>query len=774
MGAIRTAADTVFRDYRIAGNSASRAHTPVKSEIRALFGTVEDNAGTGGGGGVDISDRPGLTPARFTNTANGGASEGLSPLSDGLVVVDDRGAVIRLTGASAVAQRYYTALELGRDYRVRAVVQRRVNTPDPAGDAVRVAVAWYDRNLAQLSTTTIYDLTDLTTGDGRTMVEAVVAMSAGDGVDYVAPGAAVYFRAFIVTFGTLHQTDVEVLATGDISDLAAWSPDVSGLDARVGALESIDAGDRLDVLETEVGNPGMLTFPTHGDFLAATIGGTVDGVTTLGGTDMFDGDGKRWLRATSMTGTVQSADGAWWKQVMDSELVEEFVTIADAEAATVPNSVSILRIFSKTLPDFPVDAAYREVTGSDYDIQTADGKKFQVIGPRYDLAAFGVNGGNDPTDDAKIQRAFDRVRPGAVLEIPAAAFRGQSIARSDIYVRGARVPRVASDGNSLVGGSRWLGRFAIDGDDLILEDFGADAGATFLGAGAATDAINVRAADNFTAGTIRKNIKARNLLGLCKNNTSGVHGILLEGLDDVEIEGMKTYRGLFGTVVKATNGFVRNTRAREYGQAGLTIKSDHYAACGAIDVDGVIGQTTAAADGLLAVHAATASLSRWSARGVNALGGKRAVILIGSRRPSGSPVPYDPGPPEVQGTFPYCALSDFIISDVFGLGYTFRGFETYGALFNGRIRGIQMNSTVGTGTIGFYTDEHTLDLDIEDVTVNGPSYNAAAVRLGGYFRARNITSLVGNMGTANGINRVYLGGDPAVSVVTPYFGTLTG
>ncbi|MGA0564179.1 hypothetical protein ACO2RV_17170 [Ancylobacter sp. VNQ12] len=684
----------------------STSHGAVRSTTNQLVDVANNSVRAQ----VASPERPGDAPFLWTDTNAGGLPEDLPGLSAD--VLDTNGRVIRINGSGVRSPRRYWALEPGRMYRVRWVVQRRANSPDPANDTVRIAIGWYNAGYAVISGTVVTDLNDLVTADNRTEVTATLGVAADAAVQFVAPAGARFFRPYVSAFGVGPSTDIEVIEITDITGLTVWSPDVSAFDARLTSLESAGLPERVEVIEESLDAPGVKTF----------------------------------------------------------------ITQPDAQAASVPSSVNILRIFAKTLPEFPVDALYRLTASSDYDLQSTDGKKWEVIGPRYDLAAFGVNGGNDPTDDAKILRAFDRVRLGGALEIPAASFRAPpgGITRSDIYVRGSGVPQVSADGSWLLGGSRWLGRFAIDGDNLVLDDFGADAGAGVLGAAAATDAINVRAVDNFTAGTIRKNIRARNLFGLCKDNTSPTHGILIEGIQVADVEGMATYRGLFGTVVKGQNCTVTNTRAYEYGQAGLTIKSDHYAPCSVIDIVGVRGNTSAAnADGLLAVHAATQSLSRWTARGINALGGRRAVILIGAPRPSGASTPYDPGPPEVAGTFPYCALSDFVISDVTAQQFSFRGFETSGALFNGRISGLNLKTTIGTGTIGLLTDPQTLDLDIENVTFNGPSFNAAAISLGGFYRARNITSMVGSMGTPNGINQAYLSGDAHVSVVSPYYGTLS-
>lgn len=47
MGTIRDSADDAFRDFATDGDATSGAHQPVKAEIRALFGVIEDNTGSG-------------------------------------------------------------------------------------------------------------------------------------------------------------------------------------------------------------------------------------------------------------------------------------------------------------------------------------------------------------------------------------------------------------------------------------------------------------------------------------------------------------------------------------------------------------------------------------------------------------------------------------------------------------------------------------------------------------------------------------------------------
>lgn len=53
MGAITTAANAAFRDYNTDGIPGSGPHSPVKSDIRTLFGNI-DSAISGGGGGAEL------------------------------------------------------------------------------------------------------------------------------------------------------------------------------------------------------------------------------------------------------------------------------------------------------------------------------------------------------------------------------------------------------------------------------------------------------------------------------------------------------------------------------------------------------------------------------------------------------------------------------------------------------------------------------------------------------------------------------------------------
>lgn len=265
-------------------------------------------------------DRPGDGLDYFTALFSGGPAEDLAPLTTG-VASDDDGAVWRVVGGGSIASRRYWRVEPGRAYLARFIVRRRVNSADPSSDTVRLALLWFDQNKFALSgagaATIVNDISDLTTGNGRTQVSSTFAAAAGSGVAIVAPAGARYVRPGVRIFGTTATTDVEVIDITDVTDVDAYSPDLTSLTGRVDALESIDAGPRLDDLESAVGTPKIRHFATTGEAAAATIAVSVDALNLLGADEIGDGGEGVYARAAAMPThprKIQTLDGAWWER----------------------------------------------------------------------------------------------------------------------------------------------------------------------------------------------------------------------------------------------------------------------------------------------------------------------------------------------------------------------------------------------------------------------------------------------------------------------------
>lgn len=300
--------------------------------------------------------RPGDAPFAFGSSLLEGDPAEMRPLASDLVVFAENGLVARLAGAGIVAPRFYYPLEPGRLYAVEFVVQRRVNSPDPANDAVRCALAWYGQGRGRLAygdaSSVVRDLTALSSGSGRQVVRAVVSREAGAGVDFVAPAGARYCRPYVETFGLTPQSDVEIIRWADITETELYAPNVSAISARLYALESLGLGDRLNSVEAAVTAPDTLRFPTRSDAIAATVPLTVDVVETQGYQSVADGGGGVYRRAGTEpvhAGKLQSDDGAWWELVyqIGGHRVEQFGAVSALEDCTATINAAFAYLAAK-------------------------------------------------------------------------------------------------------------------------------------------------------------------------------------------------------------------------------------------------------------------------------------------------------------------------------------------------------------------------------------------------------------------------------------------
>lgn len=208
MGAIRTAADHAYRDYRVPGDNRSRTHTPEKPAIKALFGLVEDAIGTGGGGAIDPVERPGDAPDLFTGSTVGDGSSLSSPPA-GVANDNVDGAAWRTSGAATVATRRNLPLEAGVTYVVRWAARRATDPLDPLGDAVEYNIAWLDANKALISTQVV-NSASLVIASGLLTVSKTVSRDMA--ADITTPAGARYMRPFVKTYGAAGTlTDIEVI-----------------------------------------------------------------------------------------------------------------------------------------------------------------------------------------------------------------------------------------------------------------------------------------------------------------------------------------------------------------------------------------------------------------------------------------------------------------------------------------------------------------------------------------------------------------------------------
>ena len=246
--------------------------------------------------------------------------------------------MLRVGGNVTVLSRHEYAVETDLLYRARVVVQRRTNTSDPSNDSVEGIVRWLGQNGEPLGgadgEAVIHLWDNLYASDGRQSWTLLFSRTAGLGESVVAPVAAVKAQVGVRFNGTKPRTDFEHASIKAVE--VVYSPDVSTFNSRVTALEGIDAGARLTVLEGVIGEDAY-QFDTVSDLEAATVAAPVQWVVCV----RNDASGPIIRQVLHRTGsdlhplTWQSTDGAYWEErgrditpfhggaVGDNELVDD-------------------------------------------------------------------------------------------------------------------------------------------------------------------------------------------------------------------------------------------------------------------------------------------------------------------------------------------------------------------------------------------------------------------------------------------------------------------
>lgn len=249
--------------------------------------------------------RPGDAPLRYTfvlsSSSLGGGRDSLPFVPDALLANGDRGRVLRVLGPGIVAARVPSPIEVGRLYRTRYVLQRRVNPADPTGDASICGLVYLDQSLRVLGDIVpVRTYPALITANGRQECEALISASPGLGAPVSAPfhppAAARFMLPVVALYGPDGMTDVEVLAIDDVTGAFVLDPPSTDAVARISALEAASLPERVEALESEAGTPSKITFASKGDASYATIPATVQVVELLGRTYAGDGGGGLYQR----------------------------------------------------------------------------------------------------------------------------------------------------------------------------------------------------------------------------------------------------------------------------------------------------------------------------------------------------------------------------------------------------------------------------------------------------------------------------------------------
>ncbi|GAB4071782.1 hypothetical protein KHC28_00460 [Ancylobacter sonchi] len=347
---------------------------------------------------VPIKHRPGDAPLDFGRSLAGGEGALVEPLPADMLRDDENGRVVRLTGDDVIAPRHLYPLEPGRRYLATFAFQRRVNSPDPDGDAVRCAVAWFGQGKGRLSLppqTIVQDMLALTTGAGRQVVRAVISRAAAVNVDIVAPLGARYCRPYIQTYGTLAASDVEVISWADITDVTSYAPDVSALEDRIAAQEGLDLGARLTAIEAATSAPNTYRFASLGGLVAGSVPISADEIEVLGYSAAGDrGHHRRRRVSVANAATIADAEGVLWEiaeRVVRPEMVGGTPQAALYAAAAIGAEVDLAPFASYPIAQLVIPsnivlrtnravlATDGTTTGSQIAIDVGDGVRFDGL-----------------------------------------------------------------------------------------------------------------------------------------------------------------------------------------------------------------------------------------------------------------------------------------------------------------------------------------------------------------------------------------------------------
>lgn len=168
-----------------------------------------------------LGDYPGDVPDEFDLSAGGTTA--------GEVALGPDGATVRYSGSAAglskLRNRGLVRLEGDERYELRFSIRRHLDGPDPANDAVRFRVRYFNNDKELIGSRVLADEVPRST-DGLVTRRFRVARVASAGIGAWPPGAC-YAQAAVDIFGGGHKTDV---ITCGISRL----PNVQGLDGPQG------------------------------------------------------------------------------------------------------------------------------------------------------------------------------------------------------------------------------------------------------------------------------------------------------------------------------------------------------------------------------------------------------------------------------------------------------------------------------------------------------------------------------------------------------------
>jgi len=491
---------------------------------------------------------------------------------------------------------------------------------------------------------------------------------------------------------------------------------------------SLSAGDGIEVT-TE-----------YGDYVVSLR----DDVLSLTGSGGVTVEGEGWEYTIGLPDTLITLESSHGIEI-DGEDRNFVARLAD-DAVVGSQGVSVENVtdgFAARLDFEPLPDGGSPNSHSDYLIAaqnptTGDIYKFLLPQtppsglPAVKLSDYGVNG-------AAFTAAWNAVpASGGILYLPPGDVTspGNLPAKTNVWLIGSGSCLVRDDNLGFVqnSGTRILGQLTLsDCDNFHGGGFSVDAGAAYLGAGAATDAFVFQRSNPSTPGqTAVKAPRLWDISGICKGVGSGDHAVLIQHVINAQITNVRGHLGQFGVVYKGTYGTLTSLKGYLSAIAPVILKSDNYAPCEHNKIFDTFATTGSAATCAIAIHATTAQMNGNHFFGIRTIGGSAGISIFGGTR--------------VQATTNrlYGLIIDgFDVQEADDYGIQYVGGTNMNFLSNGKINATASNRAL-------WTDDETLGIDITNVVCSVPADQADNVRLGGLFCIDNLKVIVNDNVAAPG------------------------
>ncbi|MFW9610525.1 MAG: hypothetical protein ACMV0H_10070 [Aquaspirillum sp.] len=158
--------------------------------------------------------------------------------------------------------------------------------------------------------------------------------------------------------------------------------------------------------------------------------------------------------------------------------------------------------------------------------------------------------------------------------------------KDNVSYIGEKMPSLSNDCTSLIDGSIIQGQCIAYANNIKFQNIGFDSGLTVMNnyfqgkafPGISGEGLLLTYPDNHkkNSGTLRKNARLHNVIGLCMNPSVPTHALIIgEGYENIECTGeVKGFYGIYGITIKCSKVKSDNISSFCNGFSGIIIKSD--------------------------------------------------------------------------------------------------------------------------------------------------------------------------------------------------------